>query len=213
MTDQGEDRMLKPIIQTLLVLYQRLSLAIIRRAAPSEIVAGIRVVDAMSIDAESDAAQRIGRALDLIRTRDPRRFNRIRRNIPEVVVNTVWGAAYDFHLGICFIGHEDVKQGAPEWVALLLVHESTHGELHRRGLELTAETHRRHEQICINEELRFARRLDGTEWVSRVTEQFSKITSLKQEQDIRLREIAASGMPKWYQRLAAYSLSVDETAP
>jgi hypothetical protein len=201
--------MLKNAVRKCLTAFQRLVLAFARHIVPSAVVAGIRIVDAASLTAVSHAAERIKPALDLLQTTDPRRFNRVRRNIPELVVIPISGAEYSFHLRTCFIGHVAANQGSPESLALMLIHESTHAELHRRGFEMTPITHGRHEKLCIKEELRFTRRLNDTRWVSLVGQRLNEIPSRADEVQARITEIAAAGMPKWYQRLVAYANSPD----
>jgi hypothetical protein len=105
-------------------------------------------------------------ALALIRTADPRRFQRVKEHIKWIINCTLEQAGAEYHkefksVRIDFEEPEeesdrDFKAGF--W-ARSLVHEATHGHLFRYGIAYTDELRGRIERLCVKEENRFICRL------------------------------------------------------
>ena len=105
-------------------------------------------------------------ALALIRTADPRRFQRVKEHIKWIVNCTLEqpGAEYHKEFKSVRIDFEEPEEESDRdftagfW-ARSLVHEATHGLLISRGMEYTDELRSRIERLCVKEENRFICRL------------------------------------------------------
>jgi hypothetical protein len=106
-------------------------------------------------------------ALQLIRDHDPRRFVRVQRHI-HWIFNChlpIVMAEYDPGTRTCRVNFEEPldDQDLPLWAgfgACTLIHETTHGIVHARGIHYVAEFRARIERLCVEEENRFVRRLE-----------------------------------------------------
>jgi hypothetical protein len=105
-------------------------------------------------------------ALILLEHHDPRRLERVFRHISYIVNSEGTALArYDFELRACFIDfgrlfplYRDPEQFAA-LLALIVVHEATHGKLTALGLPYTPDCRGHIERICADEERRCAVRL------------------------------------------------------
>ena len=105
-------------------------------------------------------------ALALIRTADPRRFQRVKEHIKWIVNCTLEQPGAEYHKEFKSVrldfeepeeeSDRDFKAGF--W-ARSLVHEATHGHLFRYGIAYTDELRGRIERLCVKEENRFICRL------------------------------------------------------
>jgi hypothetical protein len=146
-------------------MFRRALIDLILRSVQTDEVHGIRIADFG--DPEHDFARHIRAALELIRTVDPRRFERVQRL--RWIVNRAspdgagWGAYHHLtrQCDIDFVPYEGV---ADDMIAVTyagtIMHESTHCLLMERGCKYKGNARARHERICIREENRFCRRLE-----------------------------------------------------
>jgi hypothetical protein len=117
-------------------------------------------------------------ALELIEHNDEIRFRRVLREIRIVVhMPCLTFADYSRSSRLCaldlrFFRLTADKEIAIMWLACLLVHEATHGHLHRRKLMQSGRNFNRVEMLCTLEEVRFARRIgiDMSDRLSAATE-------------------------------------------
>lgn len=110
-------------------------------------------------------------ALQLIETRDPRRFRRIQREVRYIVNQTLLsGGSYERSTRRCDIDFSYYYVAADDpnydWyvaqLAFTLVHEATHGRIFSLGVTTYDEKNwQRIERICHDEEARFAFRIFG----------------------------------------------------
>lgn len=106
------------------------------------------------------------RALELIKSSDPRRFRRLQRHF-ECIVNLrlLTAASYDKRLRICeldfsrFYCTEDAES-AILYLAAALVHEATHGAVCSRKISHDKKRRLRIERLCHREEARFIHRIN-----------------------------------------------------
>jgi len=118
-------------------------------------------------------------AIELLKQNDQRRFARLKRHIASIVQTTrpFGGAGYFHNRKMCEIDFSPKPKSEYEvqfyaaYYACVLVHESTHGVLHSRGIPYTPENRTQIEELCLAEEARFARhlRIDSRilEWLQR----------------------------------------------
>jgi hypothetical protein len=107
-------------------------------------------------------------ALCLLKEIDPLRFARVQREIAWIVNCTlaIDGAEYHHETRTCKIDFEERAAGyefAIGFYAAVLVHEATHGVIHRHGISYQSERRSRIERLCVREENRFLTRLANTQ--------------------------------------------------
>lgn len=125
---------------------------------------GFRLLSFLSPDEGMDevAHARVALALDLIAASDPRRFERIRRDMPNIRVIRAGGGFLEAAVPTCVVDWPDVMWNPVAHLAATIVHEATHARLHRAGIGYPAAWQRRIERRCVLEEIAFLRRLpDG----------------------------------------------------
>ena len=105
------------------------------------------------------AAARITLALDLIAACDPRRFARIRRDMPNIRVIRTGGGLFDPTDWTCVVDWTAVMWQPVAHLAETIVHEATHARLSNRGVRPTARNLARVERRCCAEQVDFLRRL------------------------------------------------------
>ncbi len=177
-------------------------------------VRGIRVgVYAVWDDhVEARLFERIESALGLIATYEPRRLERMARDIGRIWVRrTDYATAYYVQaLEMCvidlrFVNGERTTSAA---IAAELVHEATHARLFKWGVRYAEAERRRIELICITESTAFARRLPDGEAVARHiedclpsdTSHWSNERLSRRKLDADLREVDEAPIPGWLKR-------------
>jgi hypothetical protein len=103
-------------------------------------------------------------ALDLIRRFDPRRFRRIERDVPRILVRRGGGAEYRELTRTCVLEAGDVQRLTAANLALAIVHEAAHARIFRRGVPYWPGLAERIEARCVKEQIAFTRRLGRAGW-------------------------------------------------
>src|SRR5260370_5398029 len=108
-------------------------------------------------------------ALDILRQRDPRRYNRVIPHVRRIMNFPVGysGVGYIQHLKAYATSFrppptEAGIRKAAIWEASMLVHEATHGLLYARKIPFTPRTRERIEELCSREEHHFLDRVGLT---------------------------------------------------
>ena len=113
------------------------------------------------------AAARVTLALDLVAACDPRRFARIRRDMPVIRVVRTGGGFYELVNRACVVDWTAIMWHPVTHLAETIVHEATHARLHRMGVGHPRAWTARIERRCLREEVAFARRVpDGGAWAA-----------------------------------------------
>jgi hypothetical protein len=129
-----------------------------------------RMVDGLWLGAsEGDcelSLDRVEAALRLIKACDPRRYQRIARDLDRIWVHLLNGntAQYKKSISACEIDIRFVldEHTTLELIASTIVHEATHARLEHRGIQYDEPRRDRIEKVCIRQQLLFASRLpDG----------------------------------------------------
>lgn len=111
--------------------------------------------------------QRVEEALNLIKTYDRGRYERIIRDLERIWVLVIPGkiAAFDSSIWACLLDPRHVLDDAksPERIATSIVHEATHARLWRRGIGYEEKLRSRVEAICFRRERAFAAKLPNGE--------------------------------------------------
>lgn len=139
---------------------ERLSTNLLIRLASS------RMIDGLWVGADDGAEQdldRVAAALQLIKTHDPRRYDRILRDLDRIWVRLLYGnaAQYNAVLNACEIDTRFVldEETTLELIAAVIVHEATHARLEKNGIVYDEPMRERIEAVCVRRELSFARKL------------------------------------------------------
>jgi hypothetical protein len=107
-----------------------------------------------------------GLALEILKKKDARRFQRVCRYIKGIVALPIGHpeAGYLEYLSVCAVrfrqpSSKDKVPNYAAWYASILVHEATHGRVHARGIPYDEPYRERIERLCYKEEDRFLKRL------------------------------------------------------
>jgi hypothetical protein len=97
-------------------------------------------------------------ALILIKKVDPEKYEHIETYCTKI---GFWNGSFSSNEGTeIFISREDILLGSVENICCILVHESKHIELSKKGLPLQTE-----ECICYNYEMSFLNKLENVDWL------------------------------------------------
>jgi hypothetical protein len=141
----------------------------------------MRYVDSITHDPSSESVRIVGartgpedrpkfvartvEALAMLKARDPRRFQRLKREIHRISDMAVpWStASYNRPLRECKVNFgrfnfEEDPELALQYYCCVLVHEATHGACYSRWINYTVAFRTRIERLCCLEAERFARR-------------------------------------------------------
>jgi hypothetical protein len=152
---------------------------------------------------------KLGEAIDLVFTYDPRQFARLRRDLPRLWIAAPRSnrGAYLPDLELCMLDSRYVLSpgtSAAE-IASTIVHEAMHARIHHCGIAYDQDDHARIERLCCEAQVAFAQRLpQGKELVERARENLRR-DPLEWTEAARLeRELAHAAelwVPKWQIRL------------
>lgn len=106
---------------------------------------------------------KIREALGLIATVEPRRINRMRRDVPRIVVWFGGYAGYWAASNSIMLGSRLIRESDPASIAGVLVHEATHARLRNRGVERRPNVEARIEKLCLREQIAFVERLPNSQ--------------------------------------------------
>jgi hypothetical protein len=113
--------------------------------------------------------RRIEEALHLIKVHDPRRYDRLGKDLTRVWVRLIPGALARFAptQEACELDERFVlaETSSPELIAAAIVHEATHARMWRRGIGYDERLRARVEAACFRRELAFAAKLPNGERV------------------------------------------------
>lgn len=184
------------------------------RVTPSVQVNGLRVYSTSAAKLDSELFGRLRDALALVREKDPSLYNRIRQYIRIVVFAPTGGTAeYWYHMKTCVLDSTYVLHRTTDWIALALVHESTHARLERFGISSQRFGAARMERICSNAEIQFASLLQDPEHlIGAIDDSFKRVWWTNTQRDIRnARRFEALGWPSWVFELNRYLSNVTKS--
>ncbi len=132
------------------------------RPAPRSTVLGFSVF-CTDVGANcGDLTTKTREALDLICRFDPRRFNRMKRDVRGIAVTTRGASYYDTSLRLIYLDRAVIGE-KPDYIASTIVHEAVHARLYRSGVRSYVRIPQRHEELCTAEEIEFASKLPQSE--------------------------------------------------
>jgi hypothetical protein len=142
---------------------------------------------------------RVQRALELIARYEPRRFERIRRDV-GTIRGIAGGPNFYQHAGRAIhLSLPTVLSTSSADLAMTIVHEATHGRIDDRGIQYYNENRARIEAACVRQEAIFARSLPGGEALaeSEVKKLENPWWSDQALDEGRLRLAEAEELPAW----------------
>ena len=112
---------------------------------------------------QHEALSRVESALALIKARDVHRYRRVTASFDSIWVSYLHGPVGQYvpELKRCQLDPKFVLSSPTDFVASTIVHEAIHARLLKAGIPYTYENRYRVEQVCIRQELAFAKRLHG----------------------------------------------------
>ena len=154
------------------------------------------------------AASRLHDGLNLLARYDSVRHGRVLRELTAVVVlrDMVAAASIDEQTRVCMISGTQIRDDKSGLAtAILLVHESTHGMLIRRGVRVGVQNRGRIERCCIELELSFVQHLPQFVGKDRIVEEIkineanaiSADYSLSTRQARLANKLLDIGWPSW----------------
>jgi hypothetical protein len=154
--------------------------------------------------------RRVSEALQLIKTYDPLRYKRVLRELERIWVCVLLGnvACYVASRKGCDIDPRFVLSYSPEQLASVIVHEATHGVLHRRHIGYSEALRERVEKVCVRQELAFARKLPNGEAALEAAESalalppetWSDLSFRNRHREGALTTAPYLGIPLWFMR-------------
>lgn len=141
-----------------------LALRLVARTAPRSYVLGVDVVDLTRDQSGALVMHEIGSIVRLIDSVDSRIVPGLQRRAPQIAIvrGYAWAGQYWRHLRTIALEASVVERQVPEAVAMTIVHEAAHARVAALGIPYLRHR-RRIEELCVNEEIAFARKLPGTE--------------------------------------------------
>jgi hypothetical protein len=124
-----------------------------------------QTIDGILIVYEKSADQ-VVEALSLIKTFDPLRYARLRRDIKRIWVRVIGAgmANFEWTTWTCNLDPRFMKDRSAAATACSIIHEATHARLCRLGIGYDEKLRTRVEQACFRRELAFASKLpDGSD--------------------------------------------------
>lgn len=142
-------------------------------------------------------------ALETIREHDPRRFRRICRDVKCIGIIHSRRSAGEYwrELGAIVVSSEHLRAQTVPAVCMTMIHEATHARLENWGVRRRQDE--RVERACVKEEIRFVRRIPGTDRLVegarlKLETRWWDSSQPRREFSERLRRLNA---PKWVRRL------------
>lgn len=196
----GWRRLARLLMSPVRTLTTRAAIAV----AESSVIQGLRVAD-LTLDHQGRAlVSSVGAALTMIEQHDPARLAQIRRDARSLLIVHTHGSAGEFwpHVAALVLDVNHLKTHQTASVAMTIVHEAAHARLHREGVvyEEDPELVERH---CVEEEIRFAERVPGTEHLIAGARQKLATTWWRGSRGPRIfsRRLRALGAPRWLRKI------------
>lgn len=111
---------------------------------------------------------------------------------------------YLYDLEWCLLAHDWIRDhvATAPVVAMTIVHEATHGRLHRLGIHTTRENHIRVERLCVKAEIALAGRLPNGEalrdWAQQIYNDAESIWSVERVRRRWSELLRENGLSKWF---------------
>ncbi len=171
-----------------------------------------RIVDGLWIGTPEsnpdDILHRVAQALLLIKTYDPCRYDRLRRDLVRIWVRLLSGemGCFNRRLRACELDPRFVLQSSvtPSEIAAVITHEAAHARLDQCGIHYTEDKRHRIEYVCHRQEIAFAKRLPDATAVRQRAErllsmppEFWDDTTWDESIEENIKALRYLGVPEW----------------
>ncbi len=169
--------------------------------------------------ARSDATQlfeHVARALDLIDTYDAAQGDALRRDLKRILISDSRGGQYLSGIRGCRVGRNYVLRASALELAMMIVHEGTHGALEQAGERYRGANKSRVEEKCIEAEIGFAERVpDSTRAIERSRRLLeTRWWDVGENVETAVLELKGRGVPGWIaRRLVARAARRERAGP
>jgi hypothetical protein len=133
---------------------------------------GFQVIDLGDEAGRAGRREQVIAALALLRSCDPRRFERMKHGSRRIAIFSTVGSSGEHWTSpwLIVLNSRFVLESSPEEIALVLIHEATHARLKKVGIGYDEEIRHRVERVCVNQEKAFAERLGNPEeWLELIS--------------------------------------------
>jgi hypothetical protein len=180
------------------------------------VIDGIEVIDVAGEESERTIGS-LRKALQLLETTDPGRYQRLRRDLRRIALLKAGGPEFAPEVRACVLRSRYVRESDPAGVAATLVHEAAHARLWRRGVRENSDSRPRVEEICVNEQIAFAERLGNPDMLNHLRDKLQRPWwTQAQLHERRITAWRHLGMPdwtlRWYERLIGAGRDSDRSA-
>lgn len=183
------------------------------RSSDKRTVGGMLII--YDADKGGKDADKIAAALQLIQDFDPVRYRRVVRDLKQIWITTIVGAAGQFvrSTSTCELDERFVtgEHTSIEEVAGAIVHEATHARLDQWGIGYEEELRARVEEVCMARELAFATKLPVGASIRRWVEARQNGSVDYSNAAFNTREIAGArdalvhlGTPVWFAEMIVF---------
>lgn len=158
-------------------------------------------------DEAESGFQKVAAALELIAMHSPGAYRHVRQSVKQIVIagrRSSFCGLYLYDLEWCLLARDWIRDDvatAPV-IAMTIVHEATHGRLHRLGIQTTRENHIRVERLCVKAEIALAGRLPNGEalrdWAQQIYDDAESIWSVERLHRGWSESLRERGLPKWF---------------
>jgi hypothetical protein len=144
-----------------------------------------------------------GAALNLIESVDPRRFNRLRRDLAVLFLSGGGGPYYEEAINAFIVDLTTFRAVSVERLASMIVHEATHARIRHAGNRTYARHKERHERICVRAEIDFVKRLPASSQLLKETERrLEDVWWSEEDRRSRIRRfVDGYQLPNWVARV------------
>jgi hypothetical protein len=115
------------------------------------------------VEARALALNTLRQALDLLKTRQPRRLARLERDVPRVILQQTSSSGYLATPNAILLAVTELEREDAALTAATLVHEATHARIELAGIAAWPRLRSRIEQRCLREQIDFLTCVPGRE--------------------------------------------------
>jgi hypothetical protein len=171
-------------------------------------IEGFEVADVRVGATDTALMERVADVIRFVIHTDPRRARRMSQDVQRVVLMDLGGSAGSYLAAIdaCALDPQQVQLQPIEATALVLVHEATHARIEKAGIRYDPVMRGRIENICVKQEIAFARRFSGgATYIASAQRALNhpwwSVADERQREDRQLRSL---GWPEWAIKLRKF---------
>jgi hypothetical protein len=195
------------VLRRVAPLVRRASAIALARIAVQRQFLGLTIIDLTHDQQASRLFGSVEAAIGTVREADPRRFERICRDVKRVGVMRSFGSAGEYwpQYEAIALDVQHLEESATVPVSLTIVHEATHARITRWGVGKSV-SRERTERACLKQEIVFARKLPGSEPLIEGVVRKLNSKYWEEQDDVRrfAQRLERSGTPAWLRRFLVW---------